>query len=88
MSWSARSGGSLVGFRTTVQVAPEDLPGPFPLAIEVRTEEAPESRRVTLDPAGGSWTIDSAEPVRDVRVNEDRGLLAEVEKVRRLRERP
>ena len=41
-------------------------------------------REVVLEPAGGSWTIGSREPARDVRVNEDRGILAETRKVRRL----
>jgi aminopeptidase N len=86
--WATHTDETFDGFRTTVQVAPEGLPGPVPLTIEVRTAGEPASRRVVLDPAGGSWTIESLEPVRDVRVNEDRGLLGEVERVRRLREEP
>lgn len=77
-----------LGYRTTVQVAPRGLPGAVPLEIRVRTRGGLEVTRVELDPGGGSWTFTSLEPVRDVRINADRGLLAETQKVRRLRGLP
>jgi hypothetical protein len=84
LRWSERRARTPDGYQTTVRVQPRDLPGPLPLEIRVRTEEGWDAREVVLDPAGGSWTIDSQEPVRDVRVNEDRGILAATSKVRRL----
>jgi len=44
--------------------------------------------RVVLDPDGGSWTILSPDPVRGVDINENRGILAEEKKVRRLKRPP
>jgi hypothetical protein len=82
--WSARTVATTNGHQTTVQVRPGDLPGPLPLEIGVRTGDEWKVRRVALDPAGGSWTIGTAGPVRDVRINENRGILAEAKKVRRL----
>ncbi len=35
-------------------------------------------------PDGGSWTILTSDPVRGVRINENRGILAVEKKVRRL----
>lgn len=70
-----------------MQVAPLGLPGPLPLEIQVRTKAVPQVRRVELRPGGGSWTITSPEPARDVRINEDRRILAETEKVRRVPQR-
>jgi hypothetical protein len=72
LRWSTRSEETLEGYETTVQV---------------RTKAAPQVRRVELEPGGGSWTITSPEPVRDVRINEDRGILAETEKVRKIPQR-
>jgi hypothetical protein len=67
-----------------VRVEPKNVPGPLPLEITVRTKGSPEVRHVELAPAGGTWTIVSAEPVRDVELNEDLAILAETEKVGRL----
>ncbi len=86
--WSERTTETPDGHETTVQVQTRDLPGPLPLEIRVRTGEEWDVRTAMLDPAGGSWTIRSRDPVRDVRVNEDRGILAETKKVRRLPPRP
>lgn len=86
--WSERTVETPDGHETTVQVQTRDLPGPLPLEIRVRTGETWDVRTVMLDPAGGSWTIRSRDPLRDVRINEDRGILAETRKVRRLPPRP
>ena len=82
--WSARTAQTPDGHETTVKVQPRDLPGSLPLEISLRTGAGWDVQRVALDPAGGTWTISSPDPVRDVRVNEDRGILAETKKVRRL----
>jgi len=82
--WTARTEETPDGSRTTVEVRPEGLPGPLPLEIAVTTRGGEQVRRVELTPAGGSWTIDSTESPRRVEINEDRGILAETKKVRRL----
>ncbi len=64
------------------------LPAPLPLEIAVRTSREREIRRVMLDPDGGSWTILSRDPVRGVDIAENRGILAEEKKVRRLKRPP
>jgi hypothetical protein len=43
---------------------------------------------VELEPGGGTWTIASAEPVRDVRLNDDLAILADPKEVARLTEVP
>ena len=86
--WSARTGKTSGGHETTVTVQPRGLPGPLPLEISVRTDEGWNARRVVLNPAGSSWTFESPDPVRDVRINENRGILAETKRVRRLPARP
>jgi hypothetical protein len=69
----------------TVQVQPQDLPGPLPLEIGFRTRGEHTARRVMLEPSGGSWVFTSADPIRGVELDEDRGILAaKVKKVRRL----
>jgi aminopeptidase N len=64
---SAVSGG------VRVDVAVSDLPGPVPLEIEVIGASGARVERVTLDPAGGSWTFPGASRVE---VNPNRELLA------------
>jgi aminopeptidase N len=73
--WSARTDRLAAGFRTTVDVRPQGLPGPLPLQLEVTWSAGREARSVLLEPAGGSWTIDTAQKPRRVTLNEDRGLL-------------
>jgi aminopeptidase N len=68
------------GFRTTIEVRPRDLPGPVPLQLAVTHEGGRETRSVTLSPEGGSWTVESAGAPRKVEVNEDRALLALLER--------
>jgi aminopeptidase N len=84
LRWSERRTRTSDRYETTIRVQPRGLPGPLPLELRLRTVDGWDVREVVLEPAGGSWTIDSREPVRDVRVNEDRGILAETKKVRRL----
>jgi hypothetical protein len=83
--WSARTQKTPDGYETTVQVQPQDLPGPLPLEIGVRTRRERKVRRVMLEPAGGSWTVTSPDPVRGVELDENEGILAaKMKKVRRL----
>jgi aminopeptidase N len=84
ITWSARTERTGVGFRTTVEARAQGLPGPLPLQIAATTAGGREALTVTLEPAGGSWTIDTGQEPRRVEVNEDRGLLARVERVSRV----
>jgi Peptidase family M1 domain len=86
--WTAHTEKTPEGRRTTVEVRPRDLPGPFPLEIAVTTHEGRELHRVVLEPGGGTWTFDTAESPRRIEINDDRGLLAETDEVRRLPSRP
>jgi hypothetical protein len=61
--------------RAVVSVAVRDLPGPVPLLIGVTHDAGTESRAVSLDPGGGTFTVPTPAPPRKVEVNSDRGLL-------------
>jgi hypothetical protein len=77
--WSARTDKlARGGFRTTVEVRPQGVPAPLPLEVELSWKGGREARSVHLDPAGGSWTIETAREPGRVTVNENRGLLARV----------
>jgi hypothetical protein len=81
IAWSAstaRPAGG--GFRTTFDVRPQGLPGPLPLQLAVATGGGREARVVLVEPTGGSWTIDTRSEPRRLAVNEDRGLLARIER--------
>lgn len=85
LRWSGRTEAGPAGFRTTIEVHAEGLPGPVPLEIAVTAAGGREARRVALDEGGGSWTIETTTRPRRLEVNGDRGLLARVEKVSALR---
>ncbi len=78
--WSARTRPAPGGFETAVSLHAQDLPDPVPVAISVSTSAGKDVRRFTLEPPSGSWTITSRERPRGITVNEDRGLLAHVER--------
>lgn len=82
--WAYRTERQGAGFRTTIEVRPQVLPGPLPLEIAVSGGGQRETRVVTLPPSGGSWTFETAQKPRGVQINEDRGLLAEEKRVRRI----
>jgi hypothetical protein len=84
ITWSASTERRGDGFRTTIDVRAQGLPGPMPLQIAAATATGREARTVTLEPAGGSWTIETGQEPRRVEVNEDRGLLARVERIPRV----
>jgi hypothetical protein len=77
--WSDRVEKTPAGFRTTVFVRPQGLPGPLPLTITAATTAGRESRTVLLDPAGGSWSMETA-PRPRVSLNDDQALLARFER--------
>jgi hypothetical protein len=82
LHWSrqmAPSGGS---WRTTVKVVAQNLPGPVPLEIAVGLRDETERTRVILPPSGGTYVIETQQRPRRVRLNDDRGLLARVERKR------
>jgi len=68
------------GHRTTIEVSAEGLPGPVPLEIALSHEGGREVRTVTLDPQGGSWTIDTTGRLRKAEINTDYRLLARIER--------
>jgi hypothetical protein len=78
LRWSARTENAAAGFRTTVEIRPQGLPGPLPLQVELTWRGGREARSVLLEPAGGSWTIDTVQEPKRVVPNEDRGLLVRV----------
>jgi hypothetical protein len=81
LSWSSRTAAAGTGFRTTVKVAARGLPGPLPLQISVTAGAATETRTVRLESEGGVFTIDTSEAPRRIALNEDRGLLARVDRL-------
>ena len=80
LRWSTSThplaGGS--GFRTALSVQVDDLPGPVPLLVTLAGEGG-RTQRVQLAPGGGSWTFETPQKPR-VSLNEDRGLLARVQR--------
>ncbi|HEV8253768.1 MAG TPA: M1 family aminopeptidase [Vicinamibacteria bacterium] len=66
------------GYRTHVQVAARELPGAMPLELSLRSPRGKDTRMVTLEPSGGTWTVETARRPSRVRINEDRGVLARV----------
>jgi aminopeptidase N len=81
LSWSSHTAAAETGFRTTVKVAARGLPGPLPLQISVTAGAATETRTVRLESEGGVFTIDTSEAPRRIALNEDRGLLARVDRL-------
>jgi hypothetical protein len=68
------------GYRTSVSVQAEHLPGPLPLEVSVQHREGRATRRVTLPKQGGTFSIETPTRPRRVELNRDRGLLVRVEK--------
>jgi len=79
IDYATHAKGKGSGHGTTVTVTARDLPGPVPLLLSAYRGGQRETQRVTLDPAGGSFSFDRP-GVGRVEVNEDRGLLAVVGK--------
>ncbi|PYQ46285.1 MAG: hypothetical protein DMF77_01320 [Acidobacteria bacterium] len=75
---ASRSTPAAEGYRTEITVHGRDLPGPVPLEVAVAHPAGTEVRTVSLEPEGGSWTVDTPGPPRRVDVNAGRGLLARV----------
>lgn len=67
-------------YRTRVEIKVRGLPGPVPLELELAHRNGRETRRVVLDPRGGSWTLDTPSPAGKLSVNGDSGLLAVIRK--------
>ncbi len=84
--WSARSEPVRAGVRTVVEVRAQDTPTPLPVEVAVVTAAGRQARRALVDAAGASVTFDTDDAPRRIGVNEDRGLLARVERVDRLPE--
>jgi Peptidase family M1 domain len=67
-------------YRATVEVEASSLPGPVPLMLSVEHARGRATRSVTLEPAGGRFVVEAPAPPRRVDVNEDRGLLAHIQR--------
>ena len=63
-----------------VQVQARDLPGAVPLELSVAYRGGRTVERVELEPAGGSWTLETPAPPGKLEVNGDRGLLVRIQK--------
>ena len=72
------------GFRTTIDIRPQDLPGPVPLQLAAATAVTSAARTIVVGTEGGSWTIETRQEPRRVSLNDDRGLLARVTRVARV----
>ncbi len=81
--WSSRTERTPSGFRTTVDVRQQAAPFPLPLQIAATTAAGRETRMVVVGTEGGSWTIETSQEPRRVTLNDDRGLLARIERVAR-----
>jgi hypothetical protein len=81
--WSSRTERTDGGFRTMIDVRPQGLPGPLPLQLGATTAAGSEVLSVVVGTGGGSWTINTIREPRRVTLNDDRGLLARVERVAR-----
>jgi hypothetical protein len=68
------------GYRTVVEVRPQDLPGPVPLRISVSTDAGKQDRTFTLPVEGGRFTIATNAAPRRVEINSDRTLLARIQR--------
>jgi hypothetical protein len=79
--WSSRTERTDGGFRTTIDVRPQGLPGPVPLRLATATATGNDALYVVIGPEGGSWTMPTSQKPRRVTLNDDRGLLARVEQV-------
>ena len=79
--WSSRTERTDGGFRTSIDVRPQGLPGPLPLQLAAVTAAGSEARTVIVGTEGGSWTIETRQKPRRVTLNDDRGLLARVARV-------
>jgi aminopeptidase N len=66
------------GFRTSVDVRAQHLPGPVPLALSVPYPGGRATRTVFVPPEGGTFVVETPKRPGRVDVNADRGLLARV----------
>jgi aminopeptidase N len=79
--WSSRTEASASGFRTTIDVRTQGLPAPLPLQLAATTAAGREVLSVVVGTEGGSWTIETGQEPRRVTLNDDRGMLARIERV-------
>jgi hypothetical protein len=79
ITYSARSTASAGGYQTTVEARVAGLPGPVPILVTLDMRTGREDRVVALDPGGSTWTFQTAARPR-VELNDDRGLLARVQR--------
>ena len=84
LRWSAHTRAQAPGFRTTLTVRVDGLPGPVPLLVTLGGDSGDRDReeRIQLPPGGDSWSFETAARPR-VALNEDRGLLARIERTSR-----
>jgi aminopeptidase N len=67
-------------YRASVEVEASGLPGPIPLTVSVQHAQGRTDRSVIVEPSGGKFVVEAPAPPRRVEVNEDRGLLAHIQR--------
>jgi hypothetical protein len=80
LTYAAHTQAAEGGFRTRVDVRADRVPGELPLRVALVGSSGRETKRVVLEAAGGSFTFETKERPRRVVLNDDRGLLARVER--------
>lgn len=67
-------------YRVRVDVRAENLPGEVPVAVTLVGSSGRETHRASVSPGGGTVLLETDERPRRVLLNDDRGLLARVER--------
>jgi len=75
--WSEVAGPESHG--AVVEVKAEGLPGPVPLELAVTHDGGRKTERVTLQPGGGAFMVETEGRPKKVEINADYGLLAAVD---------
>jgi aminopeptidase N len=81
LKWSSRTTRDVSGYRTEVRVRAKGLPAPVPLELTVVFSRELHREKVMLQPSGGRFTLRTRERPRRIQVNEDLGLLADVDEL-------
>ena len=80
LRFTSRSERGERGYRTTVEVSPQSLPGPVPLEISVVYQGGTAVETVKLPPEDTTFTIETPGAPRKVELNRRRALLASVKR--------
>ena len=67
-------------YRVRVDIAAEGLPGEVPIGVTLVGSASRDAHRAVVGPAGGTVLLEASERPRRVLLNDDRGLLARIER--------